>query len=111
MLVMHFLPDDGEKLELLKAISKRLKPGATFILADGFLDNIDDPQESDWLMDAYQKHALLNGAPEEIVEQAVRMIRDNVNLASDAREVDLLREAGFAALALLLAAIGVYGVL
>lgn len=28
ILVMHFIPDDGEKLELLRSISARLAPGA-----------------------------------------------------------------------------------
>ena len=34
ILVMHFLPDDGAKENLLKSISQRLKPGAPLILAD-----------------------------------------------------------------------------
>ncbi|MGD1918718.1 MAG: class I SAM-dependent methyltransferase [Pleurocapsa sp.] len=34
MLVMHFVPDDGAKLKLLKNIARRLKPGAEMILAD-----------------------------------------------------------------------------
>ena len=38
MLVMHFIPDDGAKLQLLKDIARRLKPGATFILADLYGD-------------------------------------------------------------------------
>ncbi|MEN9869770.1 MAG: hypothetical protein RLZZ171_753, partial [Cyanobacteriota bacterium] len=38
MLVMHFLTDDGAKLQLLKDIAQRLKPGAKFILADLYGD-------------------------------------------------------------------------
>ena len=34
MLVMHFLPDDGSKLQLLKDIARHLKPGAELVLAD-----------------------------------------------------------------------------
>ena len=34
VLVMHFLPDDGSKLKLLKDIARHLKPGSEFILAD-----------------------------------------------------------------------------
>lgn len=34
MLVMHFLPDDGSKLQLLKDIARRLKPGAELVFAD-----------------------------------------------------------------------------
>ncbi len=38
LLEMHFLPDDGEKLDFLKAIHNRLKRGAKLILADGCFD-------------------------------------------------------------------------
>lgn len=38
MLVMHFVPDDGSKLQLLKDIANHLKPGAKIILADLFGD-------------------------------------------------------------------------
>jgi len=34
-LVLHFLPDDGAKQELLRSIAARLRPGATFVLVDG----------------------------------------------------------------------------
>ena len=34
LLVMHFLADDGSKLELLEGIARHLKPGAKLILAD-----------------------------------------------------------------------------
>jgi tRNA (cmo5U34)-methyltransferase len=38
ILVMHFLPDDGAKLQLLQDIAQRLKPGAKLILADLYGD-------------------------------------------------------------------------
>ncbi len=34
LLVLHFLPDDGSKLALLKAIAAHLKPGCWLLLAD-----------------------------------------------------------------------------
>ena len=34
ILVMHFLPDDGSKLQLLREIGRRLKPEAELIIAD-----------------------------------------------------------------------------
>ncbi|MEM1216082.1 MAG: class I SAM-dependent methyltransferase [Bacteroidota bacterium] len=34
LLVLHFVPDDGSKLALLRAIAQRLRPGAPFLLAD-----------------------------------------------------------------------------
>lgn len=95
MLVMHFLPDDGEKLKFLKAIHKRLKPGAKFILADGCVDKYKNPAEFNWLMTAYKNHAKLKGAPPEILEQAVKMMSENVNTVSEKRELELLAEANF----------------
>lgn len=93
MLVMHFLPDDGEKLDFLKAIHRRLKPHANFLLADGCYDR--NAAEFDWLMNAYVNHAKLKGAPPEIIEQAVKMNNENVNAIAEARELELLHEAGF----------------
>ncbi len=93
MLVMHFLPDDGEKLEFLKAIHRRLKPGAKFILADGCFDK--SSADFDWLMNAYKNHARLNGAPAEMVDEAAKSIVEKVYFVSEERELELLREAGF----------------
>ena len=93
MLVMHFLPDDGEKLEFLRAIYRRLKPGAKFILADGCFDK--KSADFNWLMNAYKNHATLKGAPPEIIAEAVKTINENVYFVSEQRELELLREAGF----------------
>lgn len=38
MLVMHFVPNDGSKLRLLKNIAQRLKSGAELILTDLYGD-------------------------------------------------------------------------
>jgi tRNA (cmo5U34)-methyltransferase len=38
MLVMHFVPDDSSKLQLLQNIAQRLKPDAEFIFADLYGD-------------------------------------------------------------------------
>ncbi len=93
LLVMHFLPDDGEKLEFLKAIHRRLKPGAKFILADGCFDK--KSADFDWLMNAYKNHATLKDAPPEIITEAVKTINESVHFVSERRELELLREAGF----------------
>ncbi|AOP32698.1 SAM-dependent methyltransferase [Leptospira tipperaryensis] len=41
LFVLHFLPDDGSKLSLLKDISSRLGPGGKFILFDLYDSNPD----------------------------------------------------------------------
>lgn len=93
MLVMHFLPDDGTKLNFLKDIHDRLKPGARFILADGCFDK----QAADyaWHLDSYQAHARLNGAPAEILTEAVRIMSEHVHCVPEERECELLKAAGF----------------
>ena len=93
MLVMHFLPDDGEKLNFLKAIHQRLKPDAKFIIADGCFDK--NSKDFDWLMNAYKNHAQLKGAPPEIMEEAVKKITESVYSVSEKRELELLTEANF----------------
>lgn len=93
MLVMHFLPDDGAKLDFLKAIHSRLKSGARFILADGCFDK----QAADfaWHMECYQADAKLNGVPDEILTEAVKMMSTQVHCVPEERELELLRAAGF----------------
>ena len=95
MLVMHFLPDDGEKLDFLQDIHKRLKTGAKLIFADGCFDKDKDAAEFEWLMNAYKNHAKLKGAPPEILDEAVKTITESVNSISEERELELLCEAGF----------------
>lgn len=93
LLVMHFLPDDGAKLNFLKAIHERLKPGARFILADGCYDK--NPAEFEWLLDVFVKHAQLKGAPPEAIAGTIKTISESVHSVPAERELELLREAKF----------------
>jgi tRNA (cmo5U34)-methyltransferase len=93
MLVMHFLPDDGTKLDFLKAIHSSLKPGARSILADGCFDK--KAADFPWYMECYQAHAKMNGAPDEILTEAVKMLSEHVQCVPEERELELLRAAGF----------------
>lgn len=95
LLVMHCLPDDGEKIRFLQAIHSRLKPKATLILADACFDREKDPTEFAWQLSAYQNHARKYGVAEDIIAEAVKMNIENVNCVSVEREVELLRESGF----------------
>jgi tRNA (cmo5U34)-methyltransferase len=93
LLVMHFLPDDGGKLDFLRNIHRRLKQGAKFIIADGCFDKTaaDFPR----LMNAYKNHAEANGAPPEITAEAVKNITENVYAVPAEREIELLQAANF----------------
>lgn len=95
LLVMHFLPDDGEKLRFLQAIHRRLRAGARLILADGCFDKEKNPAEFEWLLNAYQNHARKNGVAEDVIAEAVKMNSENVNCVSAEREMELFRESGF----------------
>lgn len=93
LLVMHFLPDDGEKLNFLKGNAARLKPNARLIIADVCADK--SSAEFDFLLRAYLKHAELNETPPEMLEEAPQRIVESLNCVSEKRELELLREAGF----------------
>jgi len=93
ILVMHFLPDDGSKLNFLKAIHRRLKPGAKLIVADGCFDKTS--KEFDWLLNAFISHAKLNGAPPEILNQTLEFIEESPQSITETRELELLAEANF----------------
>lgn len=93
LLVMHFLPDDGAKLDFLKDVHRRLKPGAKLILADGCYDK--SSADFDWLLKAFISHAKLNGAPPEILAQTLKFIGESSQSVSETRELELLAEAEF----------------
>ncbi|MDQ3712894.1 MAG: class I SAM-dependent methyltransferase [Acidobacteriota bacterium] len=93
LLVMHFLKDDGSKLDFLKAIHRRLKPGAQFIIADGCFDK--NSKEFDWLLNAFISHARLNGALPEILNNTHKFIEESSPFITETRELELFAEANF----------------
>lgn len=98
MLTLHFMNDDGEKLDALVEIKARLKPGAPFILVDLCLDqNADD---FDFRRDRYSTFALNSGAPEDLVATTRDRLKDVLNTVSAERNEALLHEAGFSSVEL-----------
>ena len=96
ILVMHFLPDDGSKLELLKNIARRLKPGAEFILAD--LHGDKSARYFTKLKTAWQAHYFnqLDDANKTQAESEFETRIDNsIHFISEARIRELLNTAGF----------------
>ena len=93
ILVMHFLKDDGSKLDFLRAIHRRLKPDAKLIVADGCYDK--NSKEFGWLLNAFTSHAKLNGAPAEILNQTLKFIEESSQSISEERELELFAEAKF----------------
>jgi tRNA (cmo5U34)-methyltransferase len=90
LLVMHHLPDDGEKLAYLRSLRKRLAPGGRLIHADACFD---DRADFDWLIPVFEAHARIFG----IHADAVRLERTsilNLPVVSGDRTRALSLEAG-----------------
>mgnify|MGYP002397299193 CR=1 FL=1 len=90
LLVLHFMKDDGSKLQLLSAISKKLELNAPLILLDitgkdeSFKDNLN-------LLSLLLPESL----PEAEVAQRLQRIERALYPVSEERLVQLLHEAGF----------------
>lgn len=93
LLVMHFVPDDGGKLELLRSISARLKPGAPFVLADAHGDRTSDRFAR--FMAAFKRLQIALGKTTEEVEEMFQRFPSDVHFATEERTMALLHEAGF----------------
>lgn len=94
ILVMHFLPDEASKLQLLKSISNRLKKGATFILVDGFADYNDISFEQ--TVSAWKTHVKATGiAPDNVEDGFNNQILKRLHFIPEKQMEALLLEAGF----------------
>ncbi|HEU0264786.1 MAG TPA: class I SAM-dependent methyltransferase [Geobacterales bacterium] len=94
ILVMHFLPDDGAKLALLKNIYQRLKPGALLVLVDGVGEPGSPAFEE--ITSAWKRYPIMNGVPAEMVEKAfAEVIMQMVRFVPEPRILELLQQAGF----------------
>ncbi|MBD1877959.1 class I SAM-dependent methyltransferase [Coleofasciculus sp. FACHB-T130] len=93
ILVMHFFPDDGTKLAMLRSITQRLKPGATFLLVDSYGESNSGQVERK--LEILKNYVLKKGIPPEQVQQRLENIPRNIHLVPEERIVALLEEAGF----------------
>jgi tRNA (cmo5U34)-methyltransferase len=94
ILVMHFLKDDGAKVDLLKSISHRMRPGAPLVLVDGcgrpgsrtFKENLK----------AWKEYPVMHGLETDYVESAFsKTIMKMVQFVPESRILGLVKEAGF----------------
>lgn len=90
MLVLHFLPDDGSKLELLMAIAKRMKPGATLVLADIYGSERELAAGLQLLRRLLPLHL-----DKDTVDQRMAMLPQRIKYISEARLSELLIQSGF----------------
>ena len=94
ILVMHFLPNEGEKLIFLENICERLKPNSTFILVDIHGDR--NSSNYRLFMDSWKLYQQRKGIiSEELYDQITQQIELMVYPISEERTVNLLGEAGF----------------
>lgn len=93
LCTLHFVADDGQKLEALQAIHKRLKPGAPLVLLDLCLDK-KGPQ-FDKLIHRYAQFAINSGFPAEAMNAMKSTVTAQLNCVSQSRLEELLTQAGF----------------
>ena len=90
LLVLHFLDDNGNKLNLLKDIADRLVSGATFVMLDITGDKNQIKQNLKVL-----RHLLPDGLDEEQINNRLSRIENELFAVSEERLSELLQEAGF----------------
>src|SRR5215203_5721197 len=93
ILVLHFVPDDGEKLRLLRSISSRLKPGAPFVIADLHGDRTSGRF---WrFIAAWKNRQAALGMTGEEIEGLFENILSEIQFIPAKRIETLMYEAGF----------------
>ncbi|MDH2926028.1 class I SAM-dependent methyltransferase [Lonepinella koalarum] len=90
LLVLHFIPDDGQKLSLLKDIADRLESGSSFIL----LDITGDGEQLDKSLKIL-KDLLANSIGEDEKLARIERIKRDFHLVPENRFVELCTQAGF----------------
>lgn len=106
IFVLHFIPDDGSKLSLLKSIFQRLRPGAPLILGSPALTDL---RQFDDLAGAWQQYGELMGLSPEKMAATIEQIRARQSVTSEERHVALLREAGFQTITRFFSALAITG--
>ena len=106
LLTFHFIPHE-ERLDTLRQIRRRLKPGAPFVLAHISFPQTE-PERSEWIARhvAWSAAAGMSDAQREASRQA---IGTRLSILSPDQEETMLREAGFADVSLFYAALSFRG--
>ncbi|MCA6117987.1 class I SAM-dependent methyltransferase [Bradyrhizobium sp. WSM 1738] len=101
LLTLHFIPEE-ERRRTLTEIHRRLKPGAPLVVAHHSFPQ-QDGEKAKWLA-RYAAFAAASGVPASNAESAIAAISERLPLLSPEQDEALLREAGFADVALFYAA-------
>lgn len=87
--VLHHLPGDPAKLEILRAIARRLKPGAPLILAC----NRGRYREKPMFLAAWANRWRMAGTPKEKIETKMGRILEGADPSPSDREIEALLAA------------------
>jgi tRNA (cmo5U34)-methyltransferase len=106
LLTFHFIPRE-ERLETLRQIRRRLKPGAPLLLAHISFPQ-SEPERSQWIA----RHVAYSAAPgtdPAQLEASRQAIGSRLTILAPDEEEALLREAGFSAVSLFYAGLSFKG--
>ena len=90
LLVLHFLEDNGEKLNLLRQIAQRLKTEAPLVM----LDITGDQKQMKTNLKVL-KQLLGDGLDGEQIESRLQRIENDLHYVPEERLMELCQEAGF----------------
>lgn len=93
ILVMHFFPDDGTKLNFLNDIADRLKPGAPIVLVD--LEGEIGSNEYNTLNAAWKNQQFFTRGENDKVKEEFTKRENDVQFIPQSRIESLFKEAGF----------------
>ena len=93
ILVHHFLPDDGAKLDMLQAIAARLNPGAPLVISSMHGDLAARATER--LYQAWRQRQIANGMATSDAAAMFQGLPEVVRFVPESRIVELLRQASF----------------
>ena len=90
--VMHFLPDDGAKQDLVDSISQRLRPGGILILFDLY----GDPSASAFgrLLETWNKFMVLQGFSAEERDVFLKRLNKGIDFIPEERVLEICQLAG-----------------
>lgn len=93
ILVQHFLPDDGAKLDILRATAERLRPGAPLFLANMHGDLASAADRRRYL--AWRTRQIARGMSVTDADGMFNGLPEVIHFVSEERTRELLREASF----------------
>lgn len=90
LLVLHFLEDNGQKLDLLRQIAQRLKTEAPLVM----LDITGDQKQMKTNLKVL-KQLLPNNLDKDLLQNRLQRIENDLHYVPEERLMELCQEAGF----------------